>query len=127
MRQAMETDPPADDLAAEIGHRNEVAGLINDGGKASGEELNEDGGRHQGGGLAYQSQSQRVYTTQLDLEKGRDASAGTRRGNKNKQNKTSHPAGMILVLLMPMPSRLLLPLWMTSNSETATGVLQRKM
>ena len=39
----METDPPADDLAAAIGHGNEVARLNNDGGKASGEELNEDG------------------------------------------------------------------------------------
>ena len=40
----MDMDPPADDLAAEIGHGNEVAGLNNDGGKASGEDLNEYGG-----------------------------------------------------------------------------------
>ena len=40
----MEIDPPADALAAEIGHGNEVSGLNNDGGKASREELNEDGG-----------------------------------------------------------------------------------
>ena len=50
VRQAMETDPPADDLAAAIGHGNEVAGLNNDGGKASGEELNEDGGGGISGG-----------------------------------------------------------------------------
>ena len=36
----METDPPADYLAAAIGHGNEVAGLNNDGGKTSGEDLN---------------------------------------------------------------------------------------
>ena len=34
----METDPPADDLAAAIFHGDEVAGLNNDGGEASGEE-----------------------------------------------------------------------------------------
>ena len=40
----METDPPADDLAAAISHGNEVAGMNNDGGKTSGDELNEDAG-----------------------------------------------------------------------------------
>ena len=35
----METDPPSDALAAAIGHGNEVSGLNNDGGKASGEDL----------------------------------------------------------------------------------------
>ena len=35
----METDPPANDLAAAIGHGNEVSGLNNYGGKASGEEV----------------------------------------------------------------------------------------
>ena len=37
----METDSPANALAAEIGHGNEVARLNNDGGTAAGEELNE--------------------------------------------------------------------------------------
>ena len=46
-------------------------------------------GRNQGRRIAYQSQIQRVYTTHLDLGKGRDASSGTRRGNKNKQHTTS--------------------------------------
>ena len=36
----MDTDPPADALAAAIGHRNEVCGTNNDGGKAAGDELN---------------------------------------------------------------------------------------
>ena len=40
----METDPPADTLAAVIGHGNEVDGPNNDVGKAAGEELNKDGG-----------------------------------------------------------------------------------
>ena len=198
----MDTDPPADDLAAVIGYGNEVAGLNNDGGKASGEELNEDGGeasgeeaslpkpkknriyntfvcrkrkrclsRHkngqqkqttydfsasraaigipnansqkiastlvgdhqlryshqshshsqlqpqerQGRRLAYQSQRKIGYTTHLDLEKGRDASSGKIRGNKNKQHMTSQPAGLLLVFLMPIPRRLLLPLWVTTN------------
>ena len=44
----METYPPADNLAAAIGHGNEVAGPNIDGGKASGEELNEDGGEASG-------------------------------------------------------------------------------
>ena len=39
-------------------------------------------GRQQGRRLAYKIRSQRGYTTQLDLVKGRYASAGTRRGNK---------------------------------------------
>ena len=39
----METDPHNEDLAATIGHENEIYGLNNDVGKASGEELNEDG------------------------------------------------------------------------------------
>ena len=38
----METDPPYGALEAAIGHGNEVAGLNNDGGNSSGEELNED-------------------------------------------------------------------------------------
>ena len=38
----MEMDPPDDALSAAIGHGNEVSGLNNDGGKASGEDLNED-------------------------------------------------------------------------------------
>ena len=53
----METDPPADALAAANGQVSDVAGLNNDGGKASVEELNEDGGGHQGRRLAYQIQS----------------------------------------------------------------------
>ena len=40
----MDMDTPADALADAIGHGNEVAGLNNDGGKAAGEDLNEDGG-----------------------------------------------------------------------------------
>ena len=40
----MEIDPPDDALTAAIGHGNEVAGLKSNIGKASGEELNEDGG-----------------------------------------------------------------------------------
>ena len=39
----MEMDPPANALADAIGRGNHVAGIINDGGKESGEELNEDG------------------------------------------------------------------------------------
>ena len=40
----MQTDPPADDLAAAIGHGNEFSGMNNDGGETSGEDLNEDRG-----------------------------------------------------------------------------------
>ena len=40
----METYPPVDSLAAAISHGNEVAGIINYEGKASGEDLNEDVG-----------------------------------------------------------------------------------
>ena len=82
-------------------------------------------GRHQGNRIAYQSQ--RVYTTQLDLEKGMDTSASTRRGNKNKQYMTSQPAGLLLVFIMPIPRRLLLHLWVTTNSETAIVVLQMQI
>ena len=44
----METDPPADALAAATGHRNEVDGLNNDGGNSAGEDLNEYGGEATG-------------------------------------------------------------------------------
>ena len=80
-------------------------------------------GSHQGRRLAYQIQIQRGYTTQLDLEKGRDASAGTSKVNKNIQNMTSQPSGMLLVFIIPMPRRLILSLWVT----TATGVLQSQI
>ena len=40
----MEMDPPAEALAAAIGHGNEASGLNNYGGKSAGEELNEDEG-----------------------------------------------------------------------------------
>ena len=43
-------------------------------------------GRHQGRRISYQSQSQRGYTTHLDLGKGRDASAGKRR----EEEKATH-------------------------------------
>ena len=123
----METDPPADDLVAAIDHENEVAGMNNDGGKASGEGLNEDGGEASGEEASLPNPCQRGYTTQLDFEILRDASAGTRRGNKNKQHMTSQPAGLLLVFLMPVSRKLLLPLWVTINSYTATRVPQRKI
>ena len=44
----MDTDPPADTLAAAIGHGNEVDGPNNDGGKSSGEDMNEYGGEEAG-------------------------------------------------------------------------------
>ena len=44
----METDPPSGALAAAIGHGNEVAGMNNHGGKASGEDLNADLGEASG-------------------------------------------------------------------------------
>ena len=44
----METDPSTGALAAAIGHGNEVTGGNNYGGKALGEELNEDGGEVSG-------------------------------------------------------------------------------
>ena len=44
----METDPPADDLAAAIVHGNKVSGMNNDVGKVSGEDLNEYGGEASG-------------------------------------------------------------------------------
>ena len=44
----METDPPADAFAAAIGHGDEVAGMNNEEGKASWEELNEYGGEASG-------------------------------------------------------------------------------
>ena len=48
-------------------------------------------GRYQGRRIAYQSQSQIVYTPKFYLEKFRYASAGIIMGNKNKQYMTSQP------------------------------------
>ena len=84
-------------------------------------------GRHQWSKLAYQSQTQRGYKTHLDLGKVRDTSAGTIRGNKNKQHMNSQPAGLLLIFIIPIPRKLLLPLWVTNNSEIENKVLQRQM
>ena len=60
----METDLPADYLAAAIGHGNEVAGLNNEGGRSSGEELNEDGGGASGLEASLPKQNtKRIYNT----------------------------------------------------------------
>ena len=60
----METDPPADNLAAAIGHGNEVSGMNNYGGKASGEELNEDGGEASGEEVSLSKpKPKRIYNT----------------------------------------------------------------
>ena len=44
----MDTDPPADVLAAANGHGKEVAGINIDGGKVKGQEMNEYGGEESG-------------------------------------------------------------------------------
>ena len=60
----MDTDPPDEALAAAIGHGNEVAGPNNDGGKASGEELNEYGGDASGEEASLQNPNpKRTYNT----------------------------------------------------------------
>ena len=60
----METDPPADALAAAIGHGNKVFGLNNDVGKSSGEELNEYGGEASGEKASLpRPKPKRIYNT----------------------------------------------------------------
>ena len=83
----MDTDTPADTLAAEIGHENEVAGPNNDGGKASGEEPNEDGGEASGEEARFpKPKPKRIYNT-VGLRKRKRF---PRRHNKEKQKQTTY-------------------------------------
>ena len=60
----MKTDTPADALVAAIGHGNEVVGLNNDGGKVSGDELNEDRGEASGEEASLPNpKPKRIYNT----------------------------------------------------------------
>ena len=91
VRQAMETNPPSDDLAATIGHGNEVSGLKNYGRKASGEDLNEYGGEASGEEASLQKSKpkpkpKRVYNTVGFLKKKRCLI----RHKKEKQKQTTY-------------------------------------
>ena len=123
----MEKDPRAGVLAAAIGHGNEVAGLNNDGEKAAGEELNEDGGEASGEEASItHPKPKRIYNT-VGFSKRKICLSRQKKGKQKKQHMPSQLAGLLLVLIIPMPRKFLLTLWVTTNSETATGVLQRKM
>ena len=117
----METDPPTDALEDAIGHGNEVAGLNNYGKKAAGYGLNEDRGEASGGEASLpKPKPNSIYNTVVFIKRKKCLS----RHNKGQKNMTSHPEGLLLVFIMPMPRRLILPLWLTTNSETATVVLK---
>ena len=121
----METDPPADALAAAIGHGNEVSGLNNDGWESAGEDLNEDVLEASGEEDSLtKPKPKKMYNT-VGFKKRKRFLSRKKKGQQ--KNMTSQPAGLLLVFIMPMPRRFLLPLWVTTNSETATGVLQRQM
>ena len=71
----METDPHDDYLAAAIVHGNEVAGMNNDGGKASGEEAS-----------LPKSKPRRVYNTVVFRKRNRCLS----RHKKGQQKQTTY-------------------------------------
>ena len=83
----METDSPDDALADAISHGNEVAGLKNDGGKAAGEELNENGGEASGEEASLpKPKPRRIYNTVV-FRKSRRCLI---RHKKGKQKQTTH-------------------------------------
>ena len=83
----MDTDPPADALAAAIGHGNEVDGLNNDGGEAAGEELNEYGGEASGEESSLPNpKPNRIHNTVRFRKRERFLS----RNKKGKQKQTTH-------------------------------------
>ena len=83
----METDPPADNLTAAIGHGNEVAGPNNDGEKTSGEEMNEDGGEASGEEDSLPKPNpKRIYSTVGFRKRKRCLS----RHNKGQQKQTTY-------------------------------------
>ena len=85
----MDTDTPADALADTIGHGNEVAGLNNDGGKAAGEDKNEDGGEAPGKEASLpkpKPKPNRIYKTVVFRKMKRFLS----RHKKGQQKQTTH-------------------------------------
>ena len=83
----MDTDAPADSLAAEIGHSNVFARLNNDEGKASGEEINEDGEEASGEEASLSKPNpNRIYYTVGFRKKNRCLS----RNKKGQQKKTTY-------------------------------------
>ena len=121
----MDTDPPTDALAAAIGHGNEVAGLNNDGGKSAGEEPNEDEGEASDEeAILTNPNPKRIYNI-FGFRKRKRCLSRHKKGQQKQKNMTSQPAGLLLVFITSMPHRLLLPLWVTTNSDTSTVVLQK--
>ena len=83
----METDPPDDSLVAAIGHVNKFSGLNNDGGKASGEELNEYRGGPSGEhDILSKQKPNRIYNT-FGFRKRKICLI---RHKKGKQKQTMH-------------------------------------
>ena len=82
----METDPPDDALAAEIGHGNEVAGMNNDGWKAAEEELNKYEGEASGEEASLPNpRPKRIYNT-VEFRKSKRCLSRYKKGQK----KTTH-------------------------------------
>ena len=83
----MDTNSPADALAAAICHGNEVDGMNNGGGKAAGEELNENGGEASGEEASLpKPKPRRVYNTVVFRKRKRCIS----RHKKGKQKQTTN-------------------------------------
>ena len=83
----MDTDPPADSLAAAIGHGNEVAGMNNYGGNSEGYDLNEDGVEAAGQDTSLPNpKPKRIYNT--FVFKKRDICLI--RHKKGQQKQTTH-------------------------------------
>ena len=83
----METDPPADALADAISHGNEFAGPNIDGGKAEGEELNEDVGEASGEEASTpNTKTKRIYNT-VGSSKSKICLS---RHKKGQQKQTTH-------------------------------------
>ena len=87
VRLSMETDPPASALSDAIGHGNEVSGMYNDGGKASGEDLNENWGESSGEETSLPNPNpKRIYNTAGFRKRKRCLS----RHKKGQQKQTTY-------------------------------------
>ena len=123
----METDPPADALVAAIGHRNEVAGLNNDGGKAEAEDLNENGGGASGEEARLPNPKPKRIYNKVGFMKRKICIS---RHKKGQQKQTIHDFSAIrasIGIRNDNPRILFLPLWVIKNLERATRSPQRQM
>ena len=83
--------------------------------------------RHQGRRLAYQSQSQIGYTIQLDFEKIKRCLSRHKHGHQKQITYDFSSSRADIGTPNANAQQIASALWLTTNSETATGFLKIQM